>query len=775
MAIAFLQTGWMEAVADPMRIPSLNWTQRSDWVNVKEKGVIGDGVADDTVALQTVLSTVKSGMVFYFPPGTYRITKMLNMTGPALGVSWLGHGRDTRIVWDGEENGTILCEDGFAQNARYEGFIFDGRGKAGIGFWHNSNTRFETEEIHRNMAFVGFRKSGIHMELNWRDKGDKYATAEIVFQNCLFEDCGTGVWSGSFNDYNYTYEGCEFIRCGTGIYCSKGNFYVRNSHFEGSRDVDISSMGEHGSSVRRVTSWKSKSFIRHSSSVAPITVEDCHIGAWGVGEKGVGPDGCAIVQAGIQMLIFDCSFKDAPDGRPPVFAGGRVIYSACRTANGAELCGMQRGKSAGDLELEKKVLAANVIRLPDGERAVSRIEPQTSFLKSEWNVPGKVFDIRLDFGAKGDGKTDDTKALQGAIDAARKHAKNAIAYLPAGNYVISETIRMEGADYIVGGSGPLSRIIWRGAEGGTMLAVHNPDRLRLENIMIGHHDGGIGKNSIDIMQTDSRPSSIAYEAVFVFGMYQKKPLERGLQFRDLSKDSLVVLDRVNGNLHFTDCDRATIFAPVSYEGSLVIDGKKLDRDGFMGFQTRLSTIVAGALYLQDNHSLVLSDFFVEQADSGYHIDGAAGLPKGRVTIQAPKLHLSEKIQQPPPDIQIRDYEGEILLGPMQFSCWPAAVVIRQEGDRPVLITLLASKFYECLPDWQLGQSARLALLANQGFGPYDQITKKLDKIQRVNSGSDLQDNATEKDRAIMTNAFDDLRKLGELDLRLNYPNIHKLN
>jgi hypothetical protein len=112
---------------------------------------------------------------------------------------------------------------------------------------------------------------------------------------------------------------------------------------------------------------------------------------------------------------------------------------------------------------------------------------------------------------------------------------------------------------------------------------------------------------------------------------------------------------------------------------------------------------------------------------------------------------------------------------MQFSCWPAAVVIRQEGDRPVLITLLASKFYECLPDWQLGQSARLALLANQGFGPYDQITKKLDKIQRVNSGSDLQDNATEKDRAIMTNAFDDLRKLGELDLRLNYPNIHKLN
>lgn len=47
-------------------------------------------------------------------------------------------------------------------------------------------------------------------------------------------------------------------------------------------------------------------------------------------------------------------------------------------------------------------------------------------------------------GALGDGKADDTAAVQRCIDAARQHGKGAIAYLPRGTYRVSKTIRITG-------------------------------------------------------------------------------------------------------------------------------------------------------------------------------------------------------------------------------------------------------------------------------------------------------------------------------------------
>ena len=57
------------------------------------------------------------------------------------------------------------------------------------------------------------------------------------------------------------------------------------------------------------------------------------------------------------------------------------------------------------------------------------------FLRDTAAVPGQVFDAVRDFGAKGDGQTDDTAAVQAAIDAARQAGRGAIAYLPTGRYV----------------------------------------------------------------------------------------------------------------------------------------------------------------------------------------------------------------------------------------------------------------------------------------------------------------------------------------------------
>ncbi|MFN4179890.1 MAG: glycosyl hydrolase family 28-related protein, partial [Armatimonadota bacterium] len=87
-------------------LPVLNWQERSDWINVKtdiNPPAKGDGKTDDTEALQRLFSNLRDGMVIYFPPGVYRITRTIEFRGPAVGVSIIGHGKETRIIWDGEE------------------------------------------------------------------------------------------------------------------------------------------------------------------------------------------------------------------------------------------------------------------------------------------------------------------------------------------------------------------------------------------------------------------------------------------------------------------------------------------------------------------------------------------------------------------------------------------------------------------------------------------------------------------------------------------------
>ncbi|MCA1595767.1 MAG: glycoside hydrolase family 55 protein, partial [Chloroflexi bacterium] len=246
----------------PPAPPALRWEKRSDWIDVRKDvtpPAAGDGKADDTDALQQGLDRVAAaaheggtatgdGATLYLPPGVYRITRTLSLTGPIVGATIVGSGSSTRLVWDGAAAGRMLHLNGVSYSS-FVGMELDGRGKATVGFYYNSDKRFQTEVTHRHLAFRGFTSAGV---LN--DPARVFALAETTFENCLFEDCERGVAFPQFNDYDYTFDGCEFWRCGTGIECVHGNFYVRNCRFVGSRSVDISDASEHGSSVRRCSS-----------------------------------------------------------------------------------------------------------------------------------------------------------------------------------------------------------------------------------------------------------------------------------------------------------------------------------------------------------------------------------------------------------------------------------------------------------------------------------------------------------------------------------------
>ncbi|MHB9133747.1 MAG: glycosyl hydrolase family 28-related protein [Armatimonadota bacterium] len=724
-------------------IPALPWEERSDWVNVKTAGAKGDGVQDDTAAIQAALNRMQDGVTIYFPPGIYRITQTLvKPTGRFLGLTLLGHGRDTILAWDGEAKGRMYWNNDGSPCSRYVGLTWDGRGKAAVGFDHSSTKYFETEIRHEYEAFRDFTEAGIRVGYK-----QNLATAETGYVNCLFENCGHGISLRNFNDLDHTMTQCEFRKCGTGIYSGKGsNFYARECHFEGSTETDIFFAGEAGSSIRRCTSQGSRQFVEDHSWVGPLTIQDCRVDGWS------SPAG-AVVLDGAPVVIFDCVFTRPPTKEAPV----RLLVPA--TPEKAAVNIIDRGQrlvicnnqAQGSDALVKNDGLGQVAEVPRGTLKGVVKSAEQSFLLSKVRIPTKVFDVKRDFGAKGDGTTDDTAAIILAIGAARAYGKGAIAYLPAGKYVVRETLQLTGSNYYVGGSGYRTALIWRGKTGGTTIEISDPDRITLENIAVGHHDCGVGDNAIDIRQTGTgKPSFMCYDRVWTFGMYQMKPLERGLRLENLGKQDRVLFREVNGNLHITDSARATIFLELSYEGTILAQGKSTQRDGFLGGCVRLGTVTDPALWMKDNHSIVMSDFYVESSQHFVRLEGDNTLPPGRVTMGGAKFELIDSKNN---GVEVNNYRGELAMGPYQFYVGNPLHHFVQQGEASFTMALWASCFYESIHDVKFSPAATWSVFSCYGVGTGP------GKGQAIPNVSDPQQ--------MLIHALEDLRRLGMVDRQMN--------
>jgi len=374
-----------------------------------------------------------------------------------------------------------------------------------------------------------------------------------------------------------------------------------------------------------------------------------------------------------------------------------------------------------------------------------------------WEPRSDWIDVRSR-GAAGDGRADDTEALRKTVAAARAHGRDALAYLPAGTYLVRETLRLEGRDYRLGGAGWGSRLVWKGPPGGTILAVHDPENLVLEHLSIGSHDAGKMDNAIDIHQTGTdRPSRMTYDGVFVYGMYQKDPLRKGLRLEGLGEKAVVSLPHVQGNLRIVDCARATILAGCSYEGTVVVEGKDRRRGGLTGFLTRLGTSCPRALIVRDNQSVVMSDFYIEQAENGYLFEGSPGDPPGRVTLQGAKVDFFDaargEARAAGTALEFRGYSGRVFFGPNQFYCNPERVRIRQEGDAPLELFLLGCCFYKTRLDVEKGPGLRLYLAGNEAV---------------ASPAAAVEDVLPPEGLAAAAEALDDLRRLGREDLRIHH-------
>ncbi len=727
----------LAAGAQALQLPALHWTPRSDWINVKDPATFpagvpavaakGDGVADDTAALQALLTALRQGDTLYFPPGKYRITQTLKIEPDpqvrGLGITLIGHGRDSVICWDGELDGVMFLQHAGWAISRYVGLTWDGHGMAATGVRHRSMKVFETEVRHDCEAFIHFTGDGIHLG------GGALATAEIAFTNCLFDDCGTGIYINggdrrednngvNFNYLDNTVRRCEFRHCKQGVYAGAGtNVYVRESHFAQIAGTVITTSGEAGNSVRHCSAQDFGAFIDNRSSVGPLTVQDCWLEGWRTLRDAQQPAGVITLRGGsAPCLLFDNTFRTTAATYDEVKDVALLSVNPAVTryflANNRDILG---DRAPEQVPLRPALNGAEqhgyLLPVPAGDGEVTSADQ--CFFRTELAVPSKIFDARVDFGAKGDGKTDDTAALQRTIDAARAYGKDALAYLPKGRYLVSAALTMTGSHYRVGGCGGFgAAIVWKGPETGTTLQITDPDGLVLENIVIGRHDYPQGKSLLDIQQTSTpgaTASRMTYENVAVFGMYQGKPLERGLQLLNLKKGDVVNIDEVNGNIRVTDCADAVVYLGLSYEGTVTVDGKSPARRGFIGGDVRLGTVSNPGVWIRDNQSFTISDLYCESSKQYMRMDGDPALPAGVVTVSGPKFEIEGKAALTTPSVQIDNYKGDLLVGPYNYYVGNKQHWFRQTGDAPMTLLLWAGSFYNSAPKVEAATARYLAV------------------------------------------------------------------
>ena len=181
------------------------------WSNVKtDFGAVGNGMADDTAALQKALDSFPAkSAVLYLPAGVYRITKGLTMTSHMF-VAVTGEDPAKTIVkWGGSNEGVMLLCNG-VRYSKIGRITWDGGGKPVTAVAHlwdghtpNAATGLEhADEVYKDVA-IGLRAGLPH-----------FMDAECMVSRCKFLRCSnTGLLINSMNALDWWLWNCEFVGC----------------------------------------------------------------------------------------------------------------------------------------------------------------------------------------------------------------------------------------------------------------------------------------------------------------------------------------------------------------------------------------------------------------------------------------------------------------------------------------------------------------------------------------------------------------------------------
>lgn len=215
-------------------------------VNVRAFGAVGDGMVDDTSAIQAAVddcfgrpnnpnssANAHLNKPLYFPPGVYRTTAPIILTN-VRGGHIFGAGRLSATIRNAAGS-SVLRTNGF-EYSRVEMLRLSAAGKDADVFdldWTNGGGTALQSNTLSDMFFDG-GAIGVNIGKS------QFMGSENLFLNCFFGRHGTaGLKTSNFNALQNTLIGGNIQSCAIGIWVRFGSCSVYNTGFQISNTFDI--------------------------------------------------------------------------------------------------------------------------------------------------------------------------------------------------------------------------------------------------------------------------------------------------------------------------------------------------------------------------------------------------------------------------------------------------------------------------------------------------------------------------------------------------------
>lgn len=383
-------------------------------------GAAGDGIADDTAALQAAINRVQESTVrgvVLIGPGRYRLTGTVHVWA---GIRLIGFGATRPVLVLGESTPGFQGSAGEA--SRYMIHFTSSRSRDGEpirdanpGTFYSALSNLDFEIAAGNPVAVGVRSH--------------------FAQHCFIAHADFRLQSGraGVEAVGNEIDSCRFTGGDFGILTRKPSpswpFLLIDSTFTGQKVAAISTE-EAGMTIVRAAFEDVPSAV----VVNPERSEELYIRD----SRFARVSGPALViseeaNARTQVNVIDSAFESVPvlarmreSGRETAAPGAR--YLVHRFSHGLHLDSL-----AATPRIETRIEAAPIAEMPPRTPSdVPRVPPV------------EMWHSVADSGAKGDGTTDDTAAIRAAIAAHR------VVFFPAGLYRVSDTIGLRPDSVLIG-------------------------------------------------------------------------------------------------------------------------------------------------------------------------------------------------------------------------------------------------------------------------------------------------------------------------------------